>query len=345
MVTGAVGGVAVDSQNRIWIAHRPGTLGKAGGEATAGDTLRNFGKPAPSLLQFAQDGTLLRTMGGPGAGYEWITTEHGVYVDGKGSIWVNGSGARDHHILKFAPDGKFLLQIGRAGQSKGSNDTQNLGAPAGIDVDDAANEVYVADGYRNRRVIVFDATTGAYKRHWGAYGNKPDDTYDFGGRYLRKLTASGPLPTQFHTPVHCAKVSKDGLVYVCDRTNGRVQVFRKDGTFVKEFLIFPRVTADLGFSADAEQRFMYVTDFIHEKVWILRRADGTILGSFGRPGHYGGAFTIAHSLAVDRNGHIYVTESLEGKRVQRFLFKGLGFADASETVAPAQYEGRFDPSR
>jgi DNA-binding beta-propeller fold protein YncE len=341
MVMGAVGGVAVDPQNNVWVVHSPGALGKAGGEATSSETLRNFGKPASPILEFDQSGNLLHSMGRLSTRYDWMKTEHAIHVDANRNIWVGGSGDGDDQILKLGPSGRFMLQIGKPGQGRGSNDLQNLGSPASIEVDSYMDEVYVADGYHNRRVIVFDATTGAYKRHWGAYGSRPDDNYQFAGGYLRKLSG-GDLPKQFKPPVHCVKMASDGFIYVCDSANGRIQVFYQDGTFVKEFLIWPRVTADLGFSADTEQRYMYVTDFIHERVWILQREDGKIIGSFGHPGHYGGEFTNAHNLAVDHLGNIYVTEGLEGRRVQRFLYKGLGTIDPSAIDTPAQFDGRFE---
>ena len=181
------------------------------------------------MLEFDADGNLLRSWGGPGEGYEWVGREHGIEVDEKGFVWVGGNADNDNAILKFTLDGKFVMQIGKIAPSKGSNDTTQLGKPAETAVDKDANEIYVADGYGNRRIIVFDATTGAYKRHWGAYGKPPND--DKQPPYDPK----GPAPQQFANPVHCVKLASDGLVYVCDRINNRIQVFKKDGTFVKEW--------------------------------------------------------------------------------------------------------------
>ena len=184
--------------------------------------------PAPPVLEFDTDGNLLRSWGGPGEGYQWFGNEHGIEVSG-GFVWLTGNANDDSQILKFTPDGKFVLQIGKIAPAKGSNDTTQLGRPAEVTVDKDANEVYIADGYGNRRVIVFDATTGAYKRHWGAYGKPPND--DKQPPYDPKA----PVAQQFGNPVHCVKIANDGLVYVCDRTNNRIQVFKKDGTFVKEW--------------------------------------------------------------------------------------------------------------
>ena len=208
------------------------------------------GAPRRRCWSSIQQGNLVSSWGGPGAGYEWPDLEHGIYVDGD-NVWLGGGGEKDAQILKFTRQGKFLMQIGRKGKNTGSNDTQNLGGAANMTVDRAANELYVADGYVNHRVIVFDATTGAYKRHWGAYGKKPDDCYftqagerlpsPFSGAVQHENKPSqydpdGPPPPQFRI-VHAVRIARDGLVYVCDRTNDRIQVFRKDGTFVKEAFV------------------------------------------------------------------------------------------------------------
>ena len=238
--------------------------------------------PAPPVLEFDEEGNLLAHWGGEdGDGYVWPDSNHGITVDYKGNVWIGGNGRgtppggrggqggaagrgaaaaplsteaneagpargagrgpayyHDSMILKFTQDGKFLMGIGKAGASKGSNDVENLGLPAKIFVDPKTNEVYVADGYGNKRVIVFDADTGKYKRHWGAYGNKPDDTN------LGPYKPDAPLAQQFRNPVHCADLSNDGLLYVCDRVNDRIQVFKPDGTFVKEKVLYKNTLGD-----------------------------------------------------------------------------------------------------
>jgi sugar lactone lactonase YvrE len=180
--------------------------------------------------------------------------------------------------------------------------------------------LFVADGYQHRRVIVFDADSGAYKRQWGAYGRPPDEAA--GTKYV----LDAPLPQQFDT-VTCARVSRDGLVYVCDRANHRFQVFKTDGTFVAEKVMSPRTIQgtvhDLAFSADPGQRFLYVPDPRNSKVFIVRRSDLEIVGSFGHAGHFAGGFTNGSVVAVDSHGNLYVGEGADGKRVQRFLYKGL----------------------
>lgn len=334
-ILGAVVGVAVDARGHVWITHRPATLQP--------NETRSIWRAAPPVVAFDRDGTLVAAWGGPGAGYEWPDLEHGIHVDEQDNVWVGGGGEKDAHILKFTRDGKFLLQIGRKGQGKGSNDTQNLGGAAHMIVDRAANELYVADGYVNHRVIVFDATTGAYKRHWGAYGKPPDDSYfhtageklpgPFKGIVQHENRPSnydpgGPPPPQFRI-VHAVRISHDGLVYVCDRTNDRIQVFRKDGTFVKEAFVAKTTLGsgsvwDIAFSPDAAQTYLIVPDGTNQQIYVLRRDSLQVVSAFGRAGHWAGQFYGAHNIAADAKGDLYITETYEGKRVQKFLYKGLG---------------------
>ena len=209
------------------------------------------------------------TGAGPGQGYEWPENEHGIFVDDNDFVWLAGNGKKDGQLLKFTMDGKFVLQIGKPGQGNDSNATDRLGSPADVAVDVAANEVFVADGYANRRVVVFDSETGAYKRHWGAYGNKPVDAK------TPAYNPASPPSQQFGNPVHCIRLGKDGLIYVCDRTNNRMQVFRKDGTFVSEH-IFEKATLgngtvyDLVFSPDADAE-AHLHDRRHERRSAHRR--------------------------------------------------------------------------
>src|SRR5262245_61076757 len=174
---GPIGGLAVDRQDHLFVVHRPGTL--VMNERFSGSDDKppkaDCCIPAPPVLEFDQAGTLVNSWGGPGAGYDWPQSEHGVFVDPKDVVWLAGNGAKDHQLLTFTKQGKFLRQFGKAGMSKGSADTANLRGPANLVVDPASNEVYVADGYGNRRVIVLDANTFAFKRMWGAYGSSPSD--------------------------------------------------------------------------------------------------------------------------------------------------------------------------
>jgi DNA-binding beta-propeller fold protein YncE len=284
---------------------------------------------APPVLAFNQDGDTIRAWGGPGEGFEWPESMHGVFVDHKGNVWLGGNGAKDAQILKFSQDGKFVLQSGHQGKNAGSNDTENFGRVAQIYVDPKTNEGYVADGYRNRRVAVVDADTGKIKRYWGAYGKKPDDTAH--GPY----DPNGTPAQQYRSPVHCVALSNDDLLYVCDRQSDRVQIFKPDGTFIKEVFFAQNTLAsgstwEIAFSRDPEQRFIYLTDGQNERVRIVKRDTMTELASFGRGGRQPGQFYGVHSIAVDSKGNIYTTETYEGKRIQKFVFKGIGSVPAGE---------------
>ncbi len=313
---GAVAGVAVDQHDNIWVIHRPGSFTDDEKAASFDPPRAACCVPAPSVIEFDPDGKVLRSWGVAGPGYDFPKREHGIYVDRQDNVWIAGNAETDHQILKFTADGKFLMQIGKAGQTGGSNDTQRLGKPAHMEVDAQANELFVADGYGNRRVIVFDATTGAYKRHWGAYGNRPDDTkttYD----------PAAPPSKQFGSPVHCVRLAKDGLLYVCDRENNRIQVFRKSGEFVREFFLAKETRLigsvwDMVFSPDPNQTYMYVADGANNQVHVLLRETGAEVASFGRNGRMAGQFHWVHNIAVDTKGNIYTAEVDTGKRLQRF---------------------------
>ena len=324
---GQVSGIYVDSHEHIWVTSRPRTLDNNDKYAALNPPEADCCIPAPPIMEFDQAGNLIQGWGGLGAGYEWPDNEHGIFIDYKENVWVGGNSDKDTNILKFTKTGKFLLQIGHHGKSGGSNDTENLKRPAGICVYPKTNEVFVADGYGNRRVIVFDADTGAYKRHWGAYGNKPDDSVP------RTRVYEGPGPQQFNT-VHGIRISNDDLVYVGDRVNNRIQVFRPDGTFVKEGYIerktsTPEGTAfDIAFSPDKQQQFFYVPDGSNKKVQILNRDTLEVVGFFGGHGGHGtGQFFHIHSIATDSKGNIYLGESF-GMRALRWNYKGMSPASS-----------------
>ncbi len=309
---GQVSGVAVDARDHVWVLHRPRTL-----DARQRGEEGMCCVPAPPVIELDPDGNVVRSWGGPGDGFEWPESEHGIHVDDEDHVWIGGNATSDAHILKFTADGEFLLQIGRTGRSGGSNDTENLGRPAGIRVDPEANEVYVADGYGNRRIIVFDAETGAYKRHWGAYGEQPNDAplppYDPDADPIR----------HYRSPVHDVAIADDGLVYVADRTNNRVQVFQKDGTFVTEAFIRPETlgsgsASGVTLSKDADQRWLFVPDGTNNVVWILDRATLEVRDFFGRLGKNAGQFYRLHNLAIDSRGNLYTTEVNVGQRLQKF---------------------------
>jgi DNA-binding beta-propeller fold protein YncE len=283
--------------------------------------------------------------GGPGAGYEWPQSNHGIFVDHKGNVWIGGNGAGDSHILKFTRTGKFIAQYGKAGVHKGatdaeglstyagdSNDQQNFGRVAKIFVDPRDNEAYIADGYLNKRVAVLDADSGTMRRYWGAYGNKPDD------KNLGPYNPDAPPAQQFRNPVHCADLSNDGFVYVCDRVNDRLQVFTKDGKFVKEAFYARRSLADgsvwdVAFSKDPQQTYIFMADGRNQRVRVIRRDTLEELTAFGDGGRYPGQFFGVHSIAIDSKNNLYTTETYEGKRLQKFVYKGVGTVPRSQGVA------------
>jgi DNA-binding beta-propeller fold protein YncE len=341
-VIGNAIGVSADAQDHIWIIHRAGSLEAKEIYATANPPAAECCTPAPPVLEFDQAGNLIASWGGPGQGYEWPDSNHGITVDYKGNVWIGGNGRgpapagaapsegaprgpapfNDNMVLKFTQSGKFLMQIGHAGKSKGSNDVDNLKGPAKMFVDPKTDELYVADGYGNHRVIVFDAETGKYKRHWGAYGNKPDDTN------LGPYKPDDPPAQQFRNPVHCAQLSNDNLLYVCDRPNDRIQVFKPDGTFVKEVFIAKNTRGDgsvwdIAFSKDPQQKYIFLADGANEKIYVMLRDTLEILTSFGDGGRQPGQFYAVHSIAADSKGNIYTTETYRGQRVQKFVYKGL----------------------
>ena len=332
-VLGSAIGVTVDSEDHIWIVHRGnGNLRTELGASTDPPT-GECCLPAPNVLEFDQEGNLLNSWGGPGDGYDWPESNHGITVDHMDNLWIGGNGGNDAHILKFAQDGTFLAQFGTPGANTGSHDTVNFGRVAKIAFDASANEAYLADGYGNKRVAVIDMNTGKLKRYWGAYGNDPDDTSI--GRY----NPDDPPAQQFRNPVHCAEPSNDGLVYVCDRPNDRIQVFQKDGTFVSEVFIATQTlgdgsTWDIAFSKDPEQKFIYLADGKNMKVYIIERETMEILTSFGDGGRQPGLFFAVHSIATDSDGNIYTTETYEGKRVQKFVYMGIGPVTAENQGAP-----------
>jgi len=316
-ILGQVSGIATDRHDRIWVVHRPASLTPRERAAEQKPPEAKCCVAAPPVLVFDQSGNLLRHWGGPGEGFQWPQSEHGIFIDGNDFVWLAGNGKNDGQLLKFTMDGKFVLQIGKQGEGNDSNSTTRLGSPADVAVDVAAKEVFAADGYANRRVVVFDSETGNYKRHWGAYGKSPSD------EKTPPYDPAKPPSQQFGNPVHCIRVDKDDLVYVCDRSNNRLQVFRKDGTFVAEH-VYEKATRgtgsvyDLVFSPDQDQKFIYMIDGMNGEVRIVDRASKETLGRFGRPGRQVGQFTALHNIAVDRQGNIFTSEVNTGQRVQKF---------------------------
>jgi DNA-binding beta-propeller fold protein YncE len=343
---GQVSSVTNDADDNIWILQRPRTV-KPGV------------KSGPPVMEFTQAGKYIQGWGGPGTGYDWPETEHGIFVDYKGFVWISGSG-NDDQVLKFTENGKFVMQIGHPGQKKTNQDTQDFWMPADVFVYSKTNELFVADGYGNKRIIVLDADTGQFKRMWGAFGNAPVDGLSSAtgegqaqnrrapdpNRILAtEFDPKDPGPPQFNT-VHGVKVSRDGLVYVADRGGKRVQVFTVEGKYLTQVWIDRwcesvgqgcgngHTAASVAFSADPAQRFLYVASRSPARVWVFDRKTLEPLESFGRPGIAPGEFDVLHEMTTDLEGNLYTTEVEDGRRVQKFLFKGLVSGASSEGPIP-----------
>ena len=311
---GHASSIAIDAQGNVWVLSRPRTL-PADQAAMA----------APAIVIFDAAGNFVRAWGGPGSGYEWPDIEHGIHIDHKGYVWVGGNNcpARkapglkpvwDDQLLKFTQAGKFVLQIGRSNQSKGDADTKNLHGPADVWVHHKTNELFVADGYFNHRVAVFDADTGEFRRMWGAFGNKPAGDAVCPPVGL-KAVPDGPGPDQFRV-AHAIRVANDGMVYVADRENRRVQMFTRDGKFVKQFVRHNAPFArNLALSPDPEQRFLYVGGGVD--IVVMDRKTLEIVDVIGGPGFLGGG----HQIATDANGNLYVAATARG--LQKLVFKGM----------------------
>ena len=338
-ILGSTIGVGVDSRDHVFIIHRGYATLNARTEAGL-DTKPQTGEccaAAPPILEFDPEGNLVKAWGGPGQGYDWPLSNHGISVDDKDNVWIGGNGdcsdslatagactkgTIDSFILKFTHDGKLIKEIGAPHGAVNSNSTTSFGRVAKISFDAKANEAYVADGYGNHRVAVIDMESGAIKRFWGAYGKQPSDSN------LGRYDPAAPPAPQFRNPVHCAEPSNDGLLYVCDRPNDRIQVFKKDGSFVKEVRIAPQTRGDgsvwdIAFSKDPAQKYIYLADGKNEHIYVIDRQSLEILTMFGDGGRQPGQWFAVHSIATDSKGNIYTTETYEGKRVQKFVYKGL----------------------
>ena len=336
----------VDKQDHIWIANRPRQLFPDDAAGAQNPPFAPCCVPAPSVIEFDAEGNVLKSFGGPNYLPDWPITEHGIFIDGGGNFWIGGNyqppqgtngfnpltapipkpkdtSLGDRQVLKLDPTGtKVLLEIGHPSAAPMNNqDTTILGAPAEVFVDDTAHEVYIADGYLNRRIVVYDSNTGAFKRGWGAYGMP-----------LSEISNDKAPPhdtehpdKQFHGTMNGVDISEDGLVYVSDRGGDRVQIFMKDGKFVKEFLISPKTTDGAGtvwstmFSRDAKQKYLYVADGANGMIRILNREDGMQVGSVGHKGHQAGQFDSVERMGLDSKGNLYVSEVNHNTRLQKFV--------------------------
>jgi DNA-binding beta-propeller fold protein YncE len=348
-ILGPVSGVTIADDGNLLIVTRQDGFSNAN-EVNVVTETGDCCRPTQAILEYAPDGSLVREWGGPDQGYPWPGRPHAIAVDPSGNVWIGGGiappprgrfggrggrGGRgggapagpppeptvDTHILKFSRTGQHLMTIGQAGGTVSSTSANSFGGAAGFSFDEDANEVFVADGFANGRVAVLDIDTGELKRSWGAYGNAPDDT-DLGPY------SPSDAPAQQFRSVTCAELSNDGLVYVCDRGNNRIQVFEVDGTFVSETIVQAATLGsgsvwDVAFSPDSGQRFLYVADGMNERVHILDRATLEFRTSFGVGGRYPGHFREVGSVAVDDDGNVYTAEHGQGRRVQKFTNLGM----------------------
>jgi hypothetical protein len=373
-VIGQTIGLDVDSRDNVWIIHRPGSFDSSGKETYAMTDSARCCVAAPDVLEFNPAGELIGHWG-RAEGHDWPSSNHGITVDSKGNVWLGangpgqsapppgaaaapagaptptrGAGANgpeagvsrsgatagsyhDSFILKFTADGHFLGEIGGANKSKGSNDAESVRGVAQIRFNNEG-ELIAADGYGNKRVSVWDPETMKLKRYWGAYGNKQiDDAAP--GPYDPKA----PVAKQFRNPVHCAVPSNDGLIYVCDRVNDRIQIFKNDGTYVKEIFVLKNTRGDgsvweIAFSKDKNQKYLYLADGANEQIHIFDRASMNELTAFGDGGRQPGQFYAVHNIATDSKGNIYTTETYRGQRVQKFTYRGLAPVKGADEGVP-----------
>ncbi len=317
-ILGAVTGIAVDGGGHVWVTHAQGMATPAALGAAQDPPVSQCCVPAPGVLELDPQGNVVQSWDTSQGEYAWPDVPHGLFVDHNDYVWV---GSRPHHqVLKFSREGELVLTIGEQDETGGSNDPDLLGRPSDIWVNPETNEAFIADGYGNRRIVVYDGETGAYLRHWGAYGEVPDDDYTHPDR-----GEDEPPSRQFGT-VHGLVGSHDGFIYVADRRNNRVQVFEQDGTFVAERVVAPATLGsgtafDVALSGDPDQEYLYLMDGTNHKIWTLRRSDLEVLGEFGRGGYQVGEFVRPHNMDTDAEGNIYTSEA-GTRRIQRFQVTG-----------------------
>lgn len=350
-VLGNVAGVAIDRHDHVWMIHRPRTVpaDKA---------------PAPPVLEFDAAGKFLQAWGGDGPGFDWPDAEHNIFVDHRDNVWISGSSPggqskttrSDDMLLKFTSTGKFLLQVGGRSVSLGSKDPKSVNKPGDLFVSARTNEVYLADGYGNRRVIVLDADTGAFRRMWGAFGNLPEDDAGSGGRGAsggplggRGATpaaaeADGPGPPRFASPVHGIVVSDDNIVYVADRSNRRMQMFTPEGKYLGQMFVNRAgpegSVSGFALSPDKDQRYLYMADFGNSHIVVADRRKLEILYQFGKRGTGPGEFQGLHHIAADSKSNLYAAEVAPGARIQRFVFRGLSSTLPPNALTPDQLSAR-----
>lgn len=348
--------LVVDKDDHIWVVSRPRDIMPDENGAATEPPRTDCCVAAPAVLEFDTEGNLLKGWGGPGYTSGWPAlgnphpgagAEHGIVVDREGNVWLSGS-ARGDSVQKFSGDGKLLWDFGHRGPrpapgekleplKQNNQDTDTF--PGGVfffDLDEGAHEMYIVDA---KRVLVYDMDTGAFKRGWGGHGiplseidNDPTPPYDW-------KSGSPPDQKQFAPALHCVHIAVDGLVYVCERGNNRVQVFTKQGKFVTSFFVHPSTPSrgpecggpgsttfgmcgtiyNLTFSHDAMEQYLLIADGTNDKIWIHDRKSGQVVGSIGDNGRMAGQFHWIDGIAMDSMGNIYTGEVDTGKRVQKFI--------------------------
>jgi DNA-binding beta-propeller fold protein YncE len=336
-VLSTVSMVTVDSHDNVWILHRP--RGAAPGQT-----------PAPPVVELDPNGQFIRAWGGDAKGYDWPDVEHCIYVDDDDNVYISGSSPNgkskttrsDDMIVKFTAGGAFIKQFGGRTVSKGSTDTAAVNKPGDLYVWPKTDELFVADGYGDRRVLVLDGYSFAFKRMWGAFGKPPVDDANSGGpgptggpahKAAAAPAEAAPAqspdgPASFASPVHGIAISKDGIVYVVDRANQRVQLFSPQGQYLRQMFLNRAAPGSdtvtgVAFSADPAQRYLYLADFGNSHIAVVDRKSLKVLYQFGVRGAAPGDFQGVHHIAVDSKGNLYTAEVAPGSRAQKFLFKGL----------------------
>jgi DNA-binding beta-propeller fold protein YncE len=336
---GQVSGLAVDKQDNIWLLQRPNSLSRIDLGLAQSPPTALCCEPAPHVIQLSPQGKVMTAWGGPeitptiDGQNQWPALVHGLHVDDKNTIWLGGNGSGDHQVLNFTATGKFIQAIGQRGKTGGNHSQGYLGNPADIATDNTTNKVLIADGYVNKRIVAFDADDHHFDQYWGAYGADPDTATRQGDFDVSQATANAATNSTeantFGDIIHCVTQSSDGRIYVCDRKNNRLQVFRFDAAGKIQFernLIIAGDTGGVGSATDVafspDNKYLYVADMMNGRIWILWHDTYEILGSFGRPGRYPGQFTWLHSVVTDSLGNIYTSEVNTGRRVQKFTLTG-----------------------